>query len=332
MSNSTASSESLLIDTIKYDLLASIGVISLVMGTIGNIFNILLFTRGSIWRQSPCIPYLLGSSISSLFLLYTNTLTRMLLGFYITPLFYDQILCKTAVYISTISNVIATWFMIGASFDRYISSSTVVTTRLITNMRTTRRVMAVIVFFVSIIYIEVLVCYESGNTVTIAPCANKNTMCATVDACLGFIFQLISPLLLFIFFGLGTFFNIRRSAKLRHIHVSAVVPSALKTQRKAAIANERAILRVVFVQVITFCICTLPNIATKIYQLIPVTYVKSDVRLSIENLVINMCTLLYTLDNAFSFYMYTLASGHFRKELKRLIYSYLRRHRIMPYN
>jgi hypothetical protein len=127
MSNSTTSNKTLLIDTIKYNLLASIGVLILIMGTIGNLFNILLFTRTSVWCQSPCIPYLLGSSIASLFIIYTTTLTRMLLSFQITPLYYNQILCKIVVYVSIASNVSATWFMIGACFDHYISSSDMVT-------------------------------------------------------------------------------------------------------------------------------------------------------------------------------------------------------------
>ncbi len=60
--------------------------------------------------------------------------------------------------------------------------------------------------------------------------------------------------------------------------------------KRAILANERAILRVITVQIAAFCICTFPNIASKIYQLIPVTFVKSDVRRSIENLIINLYT------------------------------------------
>jgi hypothetical protein len=56
------------------------------------------------------------------------------------------------------------------------------------------------------IYTEILICYESDNTVTIALCANKNTICRIVDACLGFIFQLITPLLLLEGLGMSTFF------------------------------------------------------------------------------------------------------------------------------
>ncbi len=73
----------------------------------------------------------------------------------------------------------------------------------------------------------------------------------------------------------------------------------------------------------TFCAYT-------IYQLVPIPFVKSDMHRSIESLIINMCTLVYTLDKAYSFYIYTLASGYFRKQLKQLTYSFFRRRRVMP--
>jgi hypothetical protein len=181
-------------------------------------------------------------------------------------------------------------------------------------------------------YIEILVCYESGNTITIAPCANQNVMCGTIDACLDFIFQLITPLFLMIYFSLGTLFNIRQVARLGQASNTSRVLRISQATRKGKIANERAILRVVFIQVATFCTCALPIIATKIYQLVPVSGTKSDVRRSVENLVINMCTLMSVLDKGYSFYIYTLASAHLRKKLKQLIYSSFRSHQIIPQN
>jgi hypothetical protein len=170
--------------------------------------------------------------------------------------------------------------MVGACFDQYLSSSSIVTRRNIANMRTTRRVMFMIVLISLIMYIEILVCYESGNTITIAPCANQNVMCGTIDACLDFIFQLITPLFLMIYFSLGTLFNIRQVARLGQASNTSRVLRISQATRKGKIANERAILRVVFIQVATFCTCALPIIATKIYQLVPVSGTKSDVRRS----------------------------------------------------
>ncbi|CAF1307178.1 unnamed protein product [Rotaria sp. Silwood1] len=302
------------------------------MGTIGNLFNIVLFTRDYVWRQSACIPYLLGSSIASVIVIYTATLTRMLLGFNIMLLASNRILCKTIVYIAGTSNGCTTWFMIGACFDRYISSSSVVTTRHISNMRTTRRIMAITTIVMLITYAEIFYCYESGNTMTIAPCANKNDICGNLDIALTFIVQLIPPFLLIMYFGMGTFFNIRKSSRLHRVEVSSVVSSISLATRRAKMANERAILRVVFIQVVIFWLCQLPYTAVKIYQLLTITTVKNNVRRSIENLVINMSILMYVLDKTYSFYIYTLSSGYYRKQLKRLIGSVFRKARIIPVN
>src|SRR5437899_2773419 len=78
-----------------------------------------------------------------------------------------------------------------------------------------------------------------------------------------------------------------RSLEIRCFLVDSVAPNISARTERATTANEWAILRVISVQLVVFCICTLQNVASKISQFVASIVVKSDIRCSVENLLIN---------------------------------------------
>jgi hypothetical protein len=329
MSNSTSNDPNTSFEIIKSYILSSTSIMFIIVGTTSFLFNILLFTRPRIWRQSPCIPYLLASTIANIPGIYSTILTRALAGFQLTPTYNSLFLCKLVAYVSNTSYALSTWFMVACCWDRYLSSSSVVTTRRLSNVRTTRQVMFVITFVILTVYICKLYCYEIGITLTASSCSNKDSLCNTVDVCITFSVQFIAPLVLLVHFGIATLFNVRRFSRRQHANLNTVVPVI---PRRVITAKDQSVLRVVLVQVGLMVICLSPLIIFRIYQLVPLTFVKSSMRLSVESFLFSMLLLLSNIDKVFSFYIYTLASSHFRKEFKRLLYSLYRRNGVIPFN
>ena len=328
MSNSTSNNALASFEVIKDYVIASTSIIFIIMGTTSFLFNILLFTRPRIWRQSPCIPYLLAATIANIPGIYSTILNRALAGFQLTPADNSRFLCKFNAYVSNTSYALSTWFMVACCWDRYLSSSSGATTRCLSNVRTTRKVMCVITFVTLTVYIGKFYCYETGLTL-ISSCSNKDSLCNTVDVCITFSIQLIAPLVLLVYFGVGTFFNVRRFSRRQHTNSNTVVP---RIPRRVITAKDRSVLRVVLLQVSILAICLSPLIIFRIYQLVPLPFVKSSMRLSVESFLFSMLLLLSNLDKVFSFYIHTLASSHFRKEFKRLLYSLYRRNVVLPFN
>jgi hypothetical protein len=217
--------------------------------------------------------------------------------------------------------------MAGCCWDRYLSLSSAASTRQMSNRRTTRRVISLITFVVLIAYVGKFYCYETGLTLTASSCSDKNSVCNTVDVCITFAIQFITPFLVLLYFGIGTFLNVRRFSRQHQANVNIVVPVAL---RRTVTTKDQSILRVVLVQVGILIVCLLPVIIFRIYQLVPLPFVESASRRSLENFLFNMLLLLSNVDKVFSFYIYTLASSHFRKELKKLVRLIYRRIRVMP--
>lgn len=326
MNSSTSIITSMRIDSIKHVLLSSIGIFYIIFGTIGNVSNIILFIRPTIWSHSACIPYLLASSIANIFIIYTTILLRTLIGFRISPTYHSRIACKLLIYISNVSNVLSTWFMVGSCYDRYLSSSIDATVRLRSNRRTTSRIIWIIIFVESIHYIQTLLCYDIRNGKVSVPCASKNTLCSIIEITTGFFFQFIAPLILLMYFGIRTFLNVKRRRRLHRLNNRS---NACTTVSRVSIRNDQHILRVVFTQATICLICTLPLLSFGIYQLTYTTFIKSNLSRSVENLLFNLALLLYTFDKVCSFYISTLSSIYFRSEFKRIIYSSFRRSRVI---
>ncbi|UJR29243.1 hypothetical protein I4U23_010457 [Adineta vaga] len=213
MSNSTSDNALASFEVVKSYIFRTVSIILLITGTISIVCNILLFTRPLIWRQSPCIAYLLASTIADIFGIYTIILLRALAGFQLMPTYSSLFLCKLNAYVSNTAPSCSTWFMVARCWDRYLSSSSSVETRNMSNMCTTWRSIVVITFVVLAVYLGKLYCYEIGLTIIASSCSNKNSLCDTADVCITFIIQFITPLVLSAYFGLRTFFNVRRISR-----------------------------------------------------------------------------------------------------------------------
>ncbi|CAF4337476.1 unnamed protein product, partial [Adineta steineri] len=104
------------------DRYLSIGI--LLFGTIGNILNCLALSQRSL-RSNPCVFFFLASSIASIITLISGVLVRLLSDWSLSLDLTNTIswLCKVRVYILFNSRTIASWLIMLATCDRWLSSS-----------------------------------------------------------------------------------------------------------------------------------------------------------------------------------------------------------------
>ncbi|CAF4442963.1 unnamed protein product [Rotaria sp. Silwood2] len=317
MNNSSANNfESIQIDKIKNHILSSWGITYLVFGSIGTLLNLCVFTRRVHWSFSPCIPYLFASALATIPLMYVSILSRIGIGFQITPFYYIAILCKFQVYISNVSVSLVIWFMIGSCWDRYLSSSRNALTRRMSSLRNTRRTVLLITFFISVAYAQIFYCFEGNLTMAAAPCSPKNTQCSFIDTSLLFFIQFLTPPLMIFYFGINIYLNVRQ---LKHQRQILNISISQTTQTRNNQRTDRILLRMVFIQVTLLLMCSLPVFAFRLYTTLTLTTTKSVVRRSVENLIFNVTLMIYYFEKICSFYIYTITSHHFRKILWQLI-------------
>ena len=98
-------------------------LLQIFIGTIGNIFNIIIFTRREL-RNNPCSLYFLIGSINNCFVLDFSLLSRYLADTWKLDLAtINNLACKMRNFFTQSSLTFALWFIVLASIDRYLSSS-----------------------------------------------------------------------------------------------------------------------------------------------------------------------------------------------------------------
>ena len=128
----------------------------LVFGFIGNIFNILIFTRPSLIKN-PCSTYFLCLSIVNLNVIFFGQFLRFLSdGFGIDLISYNLGFCKCRYFILHSSWALSSWFTVLAGIDRYCVSSRDVHRRQLSNLKYSRYLVALTITIGLVAYSHVL--------------------------------------------------------------------------------------------------------------------------------------------------------------------------------
>jgi hypothetical protein len=317
---------------IRNQFLSSSGIMYIIIGTVGNLFNIILFKQHHLQTLSPCITFLLAASVVNLVDIYSCILLRTLIGFNITPVFYLSSVSKLQIYLYYTSFCLSSWYMVGCCADRFFASSRCAVVRRYSSIRTARRIVLAITITLLLLYSPTLYCYDANQFQAPAPCYLQNSACEIIDITYNFIFQSIGPPVCMLIFGIGTFIHIRQGRNVRQDIMNMATVNRIPAKHRKMTRNNRSILSMLIVQVALCIICSLPLLALKIYSNIPSSIIKSDVRLAVENLILHVAVALSFVDKIFSFYIYTLSSDYFRGELVKLFPQWCRPRRIEPQN
>lgn len=288
-------------------------IFQIVLGSFGNLMNILIFTRKSL-RTNPCSLYFLASSINNLFVLYVATLTRLLSsGWKIDPSNYNTVLCKLRIFFVYSSLALIQWLVVLASIDRYLSSCQSARFRQMSSLSIARKSIGFTLIMIALAHFHTFIWWSVDYI-------GSNTYCnififeyEIAFQVFFLIFTCAVPPFLMAIFGTLTIFNVRKLRK-------QVVPQNNDARNERIRSKDRQMILMLLIQVLVTILCTLPfsvvNITSMIFQYL---ITLSDYGNAINTFYSNIGRLVNYFNPVVGFYIYTLSSKTFRTEMKCMI-------------
>jgi len=276
----------------------------IILGIIGALLTILVFTRQPSFRRNPTITYLLaGAIMTAIHLPFIYLQSILVDGFGLGVFNTNNIACREHNYLLYVTTVPTILFPCWAAFDQYASTCREASFRnRWSSMRVVRLAIIGTIIFWAIVYIPMI--FFSG--IVHGVCSFTNDLYAKFNNYfLTPLVYTISPLSLIILFTRGTIQNLRATTlSNRRDHLT------------------RQIRRMLIPQLIVLGISGIPFGLQNIYFDITINVHKSDLRKAIEHLFIQIIRLFYHCNFVCTFYIYLYMSSEVRKVLKRSTMSF----------
>lgn len=283
----------------------------IILGIIGHVLNIILFTRSTFKAVSFCNYCLAASCVAIVEILLGQVFRLLDSGFEVQWSYLW--LCRIRLWVLYSSYFSSACLITLAAFDRFASSCRCVKYRQLANINIARRVIPITLIFSGIFYSHILVLFEIDKTKQNDCWGRKHGPYKFVPDIIFIVTEgLIYPLLMGIFSFL-TMYNIRH----RHcIYEKYVVPRC-KGHR------IRDFQRVALVQTISTIILTLPFAIQRLYRTITYHLDKDNERVAWEELVVCLARILWLIHDSTTFVLYTWTSVKFRRELREFVHQCL---------
>ncbi|CAF2092279.1 unnamed protein product [Rotaria magnacalcarata] len=281
----------------------------LILGTVGVILNIIIFTRRSLFINS-CTHYLLGNTVANAVVLYWVATTRIFSdGYNIDPSVHSNTFCRLRYFFTYVPRTLSTWFILLACIDRWASS-----------VKAQRRFNSVL-FARIVIVITTTACFLSFCNVLIYFGVQKTATSTTCYAMPGpyrffsdlqyLTFYALGPPVIMLVFGLATLRNLRRAR-------NQVLPHGVLSSNTNA-RRDTQLLIMLLMQVALIIVFTVPFAGQKLYDTLALAEIKSPLKTAQNNLCAGILRILSYGSHAFGFFVYTLSARIFRKELLKTI-------------
>ncbi|CAF1145971.1 unnamed protein product [Adineta steineri] len=313
------------INQLSSDLNRYLSISILLFGTIGNILNCLALSQRPL-RSNPCVFFFLASSIASIITLISGVLVRLLSDWSLSLDLTNTInwLCKVRIYILFNSRTIASWLIMLATCDRWLSSSIHAHYRQMSTLKNAQRNIIAVIFLSSIAYVQLFYCYEANLTNTPLECYGRSAWCRLLIDLEFISIVVLLPSIMMLIFGILTILNIRK-VTLRQIQ--PVIKTGINQTVSAngyspkLKKSDRYLLLMLLIQVILLTLFSLPQAIQNLYSHITQYEIESPMNTAINDFIFNLFFLLTYVTNGMPFYIYTLCGGTvFRKALRDSIH------------
>lgn len=299
----------------------SIGI--LVFGTIGNVLNCLALSQRTL-RSNPCSFFFLTSSMASLVTLISGVLVRLLAGFSADLTDTVNWLCKLRIFVLFDSRTIASWLIMLATFDRWLSSCINASRRQKSSLKNARHGVIIVILLSSLAYAQIFYCYEANLTNAPLRCYGRTTWCRLLIDSEFTALSILLPSSLMFVFGIMTIINLRQTAfrRVQPVTITAGQVTTAQTTGGASRSKKRDhyLLLMLCVQVILLTLFSLPQAIQNLYANATRFEIRSPTYIAVNNFVFNLFLLLTYVTNGMPFYIYTLTGGSiFRKALVQSI-------------
>ncbi|CAF2944540.1 unnamed protein product [Rotaria sp. Silwood2] len=292
--------------------------IMFLIGVLGNIFNLMVFTRKNFFRKS-CFLYLLAASINNIVMFLIGLSTRIMDdGFQITIFRSDSdVYCKFRIYLVYTLFAISNWFLVFASFDRFYSTSqsALKRQRFCCN-RMAFKLICLTVIGCLLTHIHIIIYYKYlyylnvYNKPTLT-CASDNGIYTMFFSFFMLIFYSLLPPILMLLIGLLTLNNIRKS----HQQIN---PNRTQTLTRR---DAHQLIKTLSIQIALLIITTIPHSSYWIYMAFASGQysMKTNLTLEYEKFILNIVRLILYINYGSIFYIQISISKTFRNEFIKII-------------
>ncbi|CAF3543944.1 unnamed protein product [Rotaria sp. Silwood1] len=290
LSNSTSLNTIAWLNSMNVQLNRYLPLPFLVLGTIGVILNIIIFTRRILLITS-CIHYLLANTIANFIVLYWVVITRIISdGYKIDPSITSDVFCKMKYFLTYVSRTLSTWFLLLACIDRWASS-----------IKIQRRFNSV----------------KFKNSFSSTTCYAQSGLYRIFSDLQYLVFYALGPALMMLAFGLATLRNLRQTHR-------QVLSNGTQTTKSTA-RRDHQLFAMLIMQVALIIVFTAPFAGQKLYDTFMLNVKKSSLEIAQDNLYAGIVRILSYGSHAFGFFVYTLSARIFRQELLKTINNVHRR-------
>jgi hypothetical protein len=302
-------------------------ILIFLFGTIGNFLNCLVLSRPCL-RSNPCAFLFLISSIANIISITVGLTTRILSGWNMDLTTTNNFVCKCRAFVMFVSRTIAFCLIAFATIDRWFLSCSQYQRRQISSLRNAQRGAIVITIISTLLYCQVIYCYDANIKSAPLKCYAKTERCRILLDLTYALITILCPLLIMFIFGLMTISNIRRthyfvSYQIKLIRIdneNKEILSLTSAQRQRRKRIDRYLWHVLFIQVIFLTILTMPQVIEKFYTTLTMHTKKSLLHITIDRFIYNFVLLLSFVASGMTFYIYTLSGGSiFRLTLRNLL-------------
>jgi hypothetical protein len=282
-------------------MVGSVGVPMFILGSIGNLLNVIAFAFLRQFNKLPSSIFLLISFIGSQIDVIASFLPQLVYRISGTdPLASFVILCKLRWFLGPSFGTVALHCICFAAIDQYLITSRTARFRNLINRRRAAFISFFVLFYSIGVMVPSLVFYTHVvNSANATTCNIKDPTFATFSAYLAiFIYSLI-PIFVLLIFSLLTWRNFR---------------SNLLRQRDL----ERSLTRMLLIQMMMILFTSIPSAINQMYFFYTRTTPKSSLRIAAEGVLSSVIVLLGFSTHCFSFYIYILTSKAFRQNIQSL--------------
>jgi hypothetical protein len=314
MSSSTGTLAAL--GSAQYYLFRFVCPIVVLLGSIGCIINLMVFTQ-KILRKNSCSIYFIAYNIGNIIYIYAAPFYATLnVGYNIDASIHNLVLCHLRFYTTVLLNCLCSFYLVLASIDRVLITSSNAHTRQRSTLRMAYKCVIGGTIFWGLFHSHALFLTNILQTLpNVYLCYSEPGVYRTFLSYYSLIKELLT-LTLLTTCGLWSIKNIRSSA--RRIGGATGTPGSANTAHSTS-SKDRQLAFMLLMDIMIYGLFFSTYAIFLLYQQITQYNVKSSVQIQIESIVRNLAQFAAAIPVSTSFYTNLIASKTFRNEVKKVL-------------
>jgi hypothetical protein len=282
--------------------------ISMILGNIGNVFIVIIFSRQ---RQTACAIYLICAAVMNIFFVTYSSIAEILLFYYPDRMAGVTIFCKLYRYIVYIVGEEADTMLVLACIDRFLITSDRDNFRAFSTPKRAKY----LIFFSFIFWTLFTIHLPIMLTVVNGRCTTPGVYSIIYSVFTIIVVGLI-PSITLVIFGYLAYHNMRKMQNRIQPVGRNTIDGNISIQRR-----DRDLLIIILAEILVYVVTTSPFPLIELAMLIG-QYVMPNTSFQyfeIEIFIINLAVFSLFVSSAAPFYTYLISSKSFRREFKQLI-------------